>query len=117
MRMILSASVLALAVALGGAAPAGASYRNCRIGDATSYGPTYVTSLAANHVSCAKARRVVRAFHRCRKANGGTDGRCRHRVLRFRCSEQRGSGRGQFTGKVVCRRGTARVRHTYTQFT
>ena len=116
MRVVLAAGVLALAIAAAGAAPAGAAYHSCRIGDATSYGPTYVTSLAASGVSCTTARRVVRAFHRCRRANG-VAGRCRHRVLRFRCSEQRGYGRGQFSSKVVCTRGHARVRHTYTQFT
>ena len=116
MRMMLSAAVAALAIAVAAAAPAGASYHTCRIGDQTSYGPTYVTKISASGVSCTTARRVVRAFHRCRRANG-VAGRCRHRVLRFRCSETRGYGHGQFSSKVICRHGLARVRHTYTQFT
>ena len=114
------AFLLALVVSaiLATPSPAGAAYRSCDIrGEQESFGPSYVTSLAVRATTCARGRRVVRAFHRCRKAHGGTDGRCPSRVLRFRCTERRGYGRGQFSGKVTCTRGSARVRHTYTQFT
>jgi hypothetical protein len=117
-RLCFVSALLALVVAAAGAAPAQASYRSCNIsGRQTTFGPSYVTSLAVRHTSCATGKRVVRAFHRCRKANGGKTGHCRHRVLHYRCTEQRGYGHGQFTGKVTCTRGSRRVRHTYTQFT
>jgi hypothetical protein len=114
MRLTLAPLVLALAALAATASPAAASYHHCSIGDAGSYGTTYVTSIGVKHVTCRKGKRVIRAFHRCRH---GARGRCHHRVLHFRCRENRSYGRGQFSSVVVCRKGTKRVRHTYLQFT
>jgi len=100
------------------AAPASAATRNCNVqNDAGTYGVTYVTSLKVTNVTCARGKRVVRAFHRCRKANGGIKGRCATRVLGFRCTEDRSAIATQFSSRVVCRDGTRRVVHTYTQNT
>lgn len=118
MRFALLSTIVALAAAV--ALPSSASaayYHRCSIGDAGSYNTTYVTSIGVHRVTCGKAKRVIRAYHKCRHASGGADGRCHHRVLRFRCSESRTVGHGQFTAKVTCTHGSARVRHTYTQFT
>jgi hypothetical protein len=68
-------------------------------------------------VTCGKGKRVVRAYNSCRHKSGGADGRCHHRVLRFRCKESRTRGHGQYTAAVVCTHGSARVKFTYTQFT
>jgi len=115
MRLALVSSLVALAAAV--ALPSTAAAHGCSIGDAGSYGTTYVTSISVRHVTCAKGKRVIRAYHRCRRNSGGADGRCHHRVLRFRCTERRTKGHGQFTAKVTCTRGSKTVRHTYTQFT
>ena len=117
MRLTLVLSTLALAAAAALPSSAAAAYHRCSIGDAGSYGTTYVTSIGVRHVTCGKGKRVIRAYHKCRRASGGADGRCHHRVLHFRCSERRTKGHGQFTAKVTCTRGSKRVRHTYTQFT
>ena len=117
-RLGFTCALLALAFAAAGASPAAASYHSCSIsGQQTTFGVSYVTSLGVHRTSCRTGKRVVRAFHKCRKASGGRTGHCHHKVLHYRCSETRARGHGQFTGKVVCTRGHRRVRHTYTQFT
>ena len=112
-RVLLGAVAAALL-----AAPSSASARTCNIASVQrKLGPTYVTSLQVSHVSCRRGKAVVRAYYRCRKANGGAEGRCHRRVLRYSCTEKRSSIRTQFSAKVTCRRGSRRVVHTYTQFT
>jgi hypothetical protein len=49
--------------------------------------------------------------------NGGKKGRCTSKVRGFRCTETRESIPTQFDAKVSCSKGSARVKHTYTQFT
>lgn len=94
--------------------PTATASKKCSVGDTRSYGTTYVTKITTRRVKCRKAKRVVRAFHKCRK---GARGRCGHRVLKFRCSENRTVGAGSFYSSVVCKRGGKRVRHNYTQWT
>ena len=79
-------------------------------------GATYVTRLTTRGVSCRTAKALVRDFHRCRRRNGGADGRC-SRVNRYRCSERRTTAPTQFDSRTTCRRGTRRVSFTYTQNT
>ena len=100
-------------------APASAALRGCSVaGKERSLGATYVTSLRVQSTSCRRAERLVRAFHRCRRAAGGADGRCRRRVDGYSCSEQRPRrGPTQYDARVLCRRGGRRVHHAYTQFT
>ncbi len=120
---LLTASCLAAVVALlVSAAPGFAvtSLKRCDIaGKERRLGTTYVTSLEVRGVGCATGERVVKAFQRCRRANG-LRGRCTRRVLRFSCAERRPSGESiptQFTGRVTCRRGTLRVAFVYQQNT
>ncbi|MBA3329133.1 MAG: hypothetical protein H0T43_12615 [Solirubrobacterales bacterium] len=81
-------------------------------------GPTYLTKLSVTRTSCRTGLRVVRAYYRCRVRNGGRDGRCRSRVLTYRCTERRfNTISTQFDARVTCSKGSARVLHTYTQFT
>jgi hypothetical protein len=107
-------------VALASGAPATAepvqAAGKCNIGGGYRLGSTYVTSLSARGTSCSKARRVVSAFHKCRKKHGAK-GRC-GRAAGYRCNE--GTRRGistQYSAKVTCKRGGKRVRHSYTQNT
>jgi hypothetical protein len=106
------------AVVVLAALPATALAKGCNVqNDADSYGPTYVTSLTVKNVGCAGGKKVVRAFHRCRKAHGGIKGRCPIKVLGYRCAESRTAIATQFSAKVTCKNGTRRVVHTYTQNT
>jgi hypothetical protein len=104
--------VLATVTALLAVAPA-ASARGCRVGDKQSYNTTYVLSIKVSGTSCRKARRLIRAYHRCRP---GRKGRCR-RVKGYSCSERRfNKSATSYDSRVTCRRGGKKVKHTYTQF-
>src|SRR3954449_10527753 len=86
--------------------------------DGRHLGATYVTSLSATQVSCAKAKRVVKAFNACRKAHGGADGTCTSPVQGFRCAEKRGAAiPTQYSARVTCRSAARRIQFAYTQFT
>jgi hypothetical protein len=113
------AIVLALALAGVAAVPAtGSAAATCKTPTDDGWGPTYVTSLTVTKASCATGKALVKAYYRCRVANGGADGTCRRRVLGFRCTEKRlGAIKTQFDAKVTCTKGSARVAQTYTQFT
>lgn len=82
-------------------------------------GSGYFTSLRVSHTSCRTGRKVALAHYRCRRAHG-VRGRCRHRVLRFRCRESRPSSartRNEYNARVSCTRGSRRVVFTYQQNT
>lgn len=104
------------AIVVLAALPAPALAKKCGIAKPGSYGVTYVTSITVTKVGCAAGNDVVRAYHKCRKANG-VSGRCVKKVLGYACQEQRTTGPVQFSGKVTCAKGKKRVVHTYTQNT
>ena len=79
-------------------------------------GATYVTKVTASGISCGGALDVVKAYHRCRRARGGADGRC-PRVSGYRCSEKRTSSPTQYDSRATCRKGSRRVVQQYTQNT
>jgi hypothetical protein len=129
---VFRAAVLATAVLASAAVPAVSGARdtsaagpvataaaNCKVPTDDAWGPTYVPQLSVKKVSCATGEAVVKAYHRCRVANGGKkNGTCTRKVKRFRCREQRLSSiKTQFDAKVTCARGAARVTYTYTQYT
>ena len=108
------AAVAVAAVGCAGAAGAGAraepdarvsATKSCDIRSVgRKLGTTYVTSLKVEHVTCAKAQRVVKAFNACRRAHGGVKGRCPSRVLGYRCTEKRGASiPTQYSSKASCR--------------
>ena len=106
------------AVALATAGSAGADSQRVTDCGYMQLGSTYVYSIKAKQVGCAKARTVAEKFTACRKRNGGADGRCGHRVRRFRCSEDRHDATSvQYSSDVVCKRGEKRVKFVYTQNT
>lgn len=118
-RLPLLVLLAALLVAAG--APSVASAKSCGLSSAeqggsrpSSLGATYVTSLRASGTSCGRAKRVVRAFNRCRP---GKAGRCNRRVRGYSCSENRSNGVGQYQSTTKCRNGGRTVRFTYTQNT
>jgi len=111
-------SCVATGAARGGPAHA-RSATTCDVRkDGRKLGTTYVTSLKVERVSCAKAKKVIKAFNACRKAHGGAKGRCARRVLGYRCSEQRGDSiPTQYTSTATCKDADRGVRFRYTQYT
>jgi hypothetical protein len=95
-----------------GDGPTATASRSCSVGNSQGYGTTYVLWIRARNVSCRRARRLVREFHKCRP---GKRGKCR-RVSGYRCSENRDFGRGSFYSTVRCKRGGKVVRHRYNQW-
>jgi hypothetical protein len=116
-RLLLLAPVLVIVAAVHAVAPAAAATRCDVSKDGRKLGTTYVTKLTATNVTCTKAKSVVKAFHRCRRANGGAKGRCVSRVQGFRCSETRETIPTQFDARATCRDGARTIRFSYEQFT
>lgn len=118
----LVALVAALAAAgFSGRTPVADAATTCRYSAdyGRSLGPSYVTSIKTTGAGCSTAKKVVRAFHSCRLRNGGKSGRCPSStaVRGYRCTENRGKRvQGQFSSKVTCKRGSASVVSTYSQF-
>jgi hypothetical protein len=79
----------------------------------------YVTSLRVRSTSCARGKDVVRRFQKCRRAHGGPKARCPKAtsILGYHCTENRSGIPTQYSSRVTCAKGTARVIHDYTQFT
>ena len=112
---VLTASV-ALIAAL--ALPAASQARTCSLSstEQRNLGATYVLQLTVKNYTCSNGKRLVKAYHACRRRNGGRDGYCRS-VNRFRCKESRfNKSRTQYDSRVTCTRGTRVVKHVYTQF-
>ena len=110
--LLLAGAAIATLVAFS--APAAAA-KSCDVGNTRGYGTTYVTKIAVSGVSCAKGKRLVRAYHACRP---GKAGKCA-RVSGYRCSERRYNKLPgtSYDSDVTCKTGPKRVSHTYTQFT
>jgi hypothetical protein len=123
-RIALGVALLAVAIAAipaGAGASSGASSKSsCSLSydESTHLGTSYVTSLKVRNTSCGKGEKVVKDFHKCRKANGGADGHCKSKVDGYKCKEgDRESTPAQYNAKVVCKNGEKKIVHTYTQQT
>ena len=121
----LAATALVGAVAATGSAPASGpvaqASKACHLTPKQQrhMGASYVTSLKVFAVSCRKGRKVTKAYHECRKANGGASStKCPSTVLGFTCKTkvlQKVPG-VQFNAKMKCHKGSSkRVISTYTQ--
>ena len=80
-RLTSAAATLAIAtVAVASAvSPAAGDEKRggCDIsGKERDLGASYVTSVKARNMSCGKALKLVKAYHECRKDNGGNNGHC-----------------------------------------
>lgn len=100
-----------------------AAYKTCHMSahDAQHMGASYIVDgqYKVQAVSCAEGKKVIRAFHACRRAHGGAKrGRCpvTASVLRFHCREKRTVSGGVLTGAVTCTRGSRKVFHYYSNF-
>lgn len=77
---------------------------------------SYINEYSAKNTSCGDARKVIAAFHECRKENGGRNGKCKQRVKGYSCDEQRGDKVPgvQYSADVVCKSGSKVIKHNYT---
>lgn len=119
LRSLAVASALALtslaAASTAAAAPVAAAAKTCDIrGAEATFGPTSVSSLSVTGVSCDEGKKVVRAYYRCRTANG-VSGRCVRKVRGLACREQRTTVGNQFDASVTCTKRGVSVRHRYSQ--
>jgi hypothetical protein len=110
--LILSLATAAALSATAAAGPTADAAGRCK---SPRYpGSGYFTSLSVRHASCRTGRRVALGYYHCRLRHGRR-GRCRSRVRGFRCSERRTSIPTEIDARVSCRRGGAKVVHTYQQ--
>jgi hypothetical protein len=112
-------STLTVAVSPSPAAPHAHASTTCDVSkDGRKLGTTYVTALSVTKISCAAAKKDVKAFHVCRRAHGGAGGRCPTKVKGFACTETRKAIPTEFSAKVKCSAGDGRrLAFSYTQFT
>jgi hypothetical protein len=109
----------------GGASPTAhaASFTPCNIsGKQQQLGASYVTSLKVQGVSCAKAEKVIKAYHQCRHQNGGAAGTCSDTLLGFKCKDGKRTGvpNVQYNATAKCHKvanASKRVKSRYTQNT
>jgi hypothetical protein len=114
-RALLAILALAAAAPLASTASASPRARSARSCPTPRYpGDGYFTSLSVSNTSCRNGSKVAVAYYRCRLRHGKA-GRCRSRVLGYRCSEVRHSIPTEIVGRVTCTLGRARVVHTYQQ--
>jgi len=107
----------ALAVPGAGAKSLASASKGCNV-DTRAYGHNmYTTSLAVSHTSCRTGRKVVKGYTKCRYKHGGLNGRCPSKVKRFKCGEGKRTVAPhiQYSVKVSCKRGSRKVKFSYTQ--
>ena len=79
-------------------------------------GTTYVLKVGVRGATCRGAKKLVKAYHACRHAHGGADGRCSS-VSGYHCGEHRyNKSPFSFDANATCKRGSyKKVTQTYTQ--
>jgi hypothetical protein len=121
-RSPLADLVAVAAAALMVAAPsaAAASYRTCTLTEReqqpTNHVPQYNLSLKQQGTTCATAKKVMNAFHKCRSPKGYV---CTRKVLtRWTCTGVRDSRiETTFYAHYTCTWGSRRVKGSYQQNT
>jgi hypothetical protein len=120
---LLAALLLAASAALlvTGAVPAqSATTRTCHLSsseqDPPGDVPTYNLALKARGTSCTTAKKVMKAFHKCRSATGYL---CTKKLLaHWTCSGRKTSGTPVlFYANFTCKWGARRVMSSYQQNT
>jgi hypothetical protein len=105
--------VVALTVAAGASAsPIASAAKTCT---PPKYpGSGYFTSLSVTGTSCSTGGKVAKAWYKCRVAHG-LKGRCTKKVEGYSCTEKRKSVATEINATVSCKKGSARVKHSYQQ--
>ena len=124
LRFILPAiaAAAALAMTIGAQNAQSASYKKCTLSQSEQYPkgakpkPTYNLTLKAQSTSCATAKKVMKAFHKCRSA---VDYRCATKVLaRWTCTGKKDSSTAEiFYANFTCKWGKRGVKSSYQQNT
>ena len=110
---------------MGSASPTAqaATFTPCNIsGKQQQLGASYVTSLQVQGVSCAKAEKIIKAYHQCRHQDGGAAGTCGATLFGFKCKDGKRTGvpRVQYNATAKCHKvsnPSKRVKSRYTQNT
>ena len=122
-------AVAALAIGLIGALPAGAgSGVSAERGDGSAKRGVcfeearrdlvadYVYSLKARNLGCDRAEKLVEKFHKCRHANGGSNGHCGS-VEGYSCTEKKlDSSPTLYQAKGKCEKGSKKFVNTFGEF-
>jgi hypothetical protein len=105
--------LVALTVAAGASAsPIASASKTCT---PPKYpGSGYFTSLSVTGTSCSTGSKVAKAWYKCRTAHGQA-GRCTKKVEGYSCTEKRKSIATEINATVSCKKGSARVKHSYQQ--
>jgi hypothetical protein len=116
-RFYIPSGLLSVAVAL--TISAGASASPVASASATCKPPKYpgsgyFTALSVTKTSCATGGKVAKAYYKCRVAKGPS-GRCTKKVSGYSCTEKRRSTSIEIDATVTCKKGSARVKHSYQQ--
>lgn len=117
--LALTAALLVSALPAG-ASPEATAARKCHLTSKQQrgLGATYVLTLRVSGTTCANGRKVVKAYHKCRFAHGGRDGRCKSRVFGYRCEERRFNKiPSQYDARARCKKSGREIFHVYTQNT
>lgn len=120
-RGALVGALLVIVALLAPGAAQAATYAPCKLSLADHDPPgrtsAYDLTVAKRRTTCATAKKVMRAFHRCRTESSY---RCPRKVLgAWRCTGRKRATTLAHTyrGSFTCRRGLARVRSGYLQNT
>jgi hypothetical protein len=124
LRFILPAIVAAaaLAMTIGAQDAQSASYKKCTLSPSEQYPkgtkpkPTYNLTLKAQSTACATAKKVMKAFHKCRSA---ADYQCTRKVLaHWTCTGRKDSSTAEiFYANFTCTWGKRGVKSSYQQNT
>jgi hypothetical protein len=122
--LTLGAAAALTVLSLGGPSSAGSGPQaqmavkcDLTITQQRNLGTTYVITIRQRGTTCANARKVVKAYHRCRRRHGGRDGRCPNRVYGYRCEERRYNKlRGvSYDANARCKKAGREVYQKYQQ--
>jgi hypothetical protein len=119
MLLVIAASA-ALALTVGAQSAQSASYKTCSLSerdqDPPGPIPTYNLSVKTQGASCTTAKKVAKAFHKCRPAAGYL---CTKKVLSiWKCTGKKDSSTPLlFYASFTCKAGTKRVKSSYQQNT
>ena len=117
LRFYIPSALLSVVVALTVAAGASASHVASASATCTppKYpGSGYFTALSVTRTSCSTGSKVAKAWYKCRTAHGPS-GRCTKKVEGYSCTEKRKSIATEINATVSCKKGSARVKHSYQQ--
>jgi hypothetical protein len=118
--LVLVAALAALTLSVSAQDAQSAAYKTCVLTGKDAYPaggkPQYNTSLAAQKVPCATAKKVMRAFHGCRSKSSA---KCSKKVLgTWRCSGKvvdTNPATKDFDGEFTCKSSGRAVKSTYQQ--